>query len=85
VPVTPVKTFHVYTMDGDHRVFTDNAEGFIVRWREAMVNNVREWPYAYTEPREFLVDGTTTSFGPRAVHFNPMTIVAVEVEMSDDG
>jgi hypothetical protein len=69
--VTPVKTFHVYTMDGEHATFEDNAEGFIVRWREAMVNNAREWPVAYDDRYVY--------------HYNPMLIVAVAVEMSEDG
>lgn len=82
----PVTTFHVFTSDGRQRTFDDNAEGFIVRWQQALNEPRGVWPHAYTEAGRRIVGGITI-VNPvgRAIHFNPHCITAVEVEMSEDG
>lgn len=78
-------TFTVYTIDGEHISFDDNAEGFLVRWQAALVNPERQWPFAYVEKGEETVNGVTYKRTPAVIHYNPLTITAVEVEMSEDG
>lgn len=67
-------TFSVYTMDGQVRVFDDNAEGFLARWQVSLVDPGRQWPVAYLKT----LDGSE-----QAVHFNPFAVVTVAVRLED--
>lgn len=77
-------TFWIHLIDGDVYAVDDNAEGFLVRWQQALCEPERQWPYAYLEPKEFLVDGRQVQANRRVVHFNPTCITAVEVQMEDE-
>lgn len=76
-------TFTVFTMDGIERTFDDNAEGFLLRWKESLVHPKQQWPVAFLEPGVEITpeDGIVANTPALAVHFNPRAIVAVEVEM----
>jgi hypothetical protein len=79
-----VTSFIVTTIDGKARVFEDNAEGFLVRWQEALNDPERQWPYAYLEAQQRFVNGISYVDARSAVHFNPLSICAVEVRMEEE-
>lgn len=67
-------TFTVFTLDGRASVVEgEDASAFVVIWQAALRDPERVWPHAYLEGEE----------GDSAVHFNPMTITAVAVKISE--
>lgn len=84
-PLSTFSTFTVFTMDGAERTFDDNAEGFLLRWQEALIDPGKQWPFAYAEPGVEITpeDGVVANVPSKAVHFNPLTITAVEVEIDE--
>lgn len=66
-------SFTVLTIDGRASTFEEEPSAFITVWQAAVRDPEKPWPHAY-------LDGDD---GDSAVHFNPLTIVAVSVKIAD--
>jgi hypothetical protein len=64
--------FSVFTMDGRSSSFDGEPAAFIVMWKEAALDNEKQWPHAFLKNEQNEAE---------VVHFNPLTITAVSTRV----